>query len=91
MSEYEAPVGQPVIVPASSIPESSMTLLRYALTALGGVLVSRGYLNDQTLNDVVGGLLLILPVVWGILRTKRSIAKQQTMAEQLPDSAAQIR
>lgn len=80
----------PVIVPASAVPEQSLTLLRYALVTLGGVFVSQGYLSDSDLNAIVGVLLIILPAVYGIVKTKRNQAVQVTLADNLPDSVARV-
>ena len=61
MSDLTPPVEQPVTIAASSLPEASMTLLRYALTAIGGIMVTRGWLSDQTVNDLIGVALILAP------------------------------
>ena len=84
------PVEQPVIIAQSALPEASMTLLRYVLVAAGGVLVTQGYIDDRTLNDVVAALLIILPTLYGLFRTKRNHAIKVTLADKLPDRAARV-
>lgn len=79
-----------VIVPASPVPEQALTLLRYVLVTIGGVFVSKGWLNDADLNTLVGGLLIVLPTLWGIIRTYRNNAAQKAMARQLPDAVAMV-
>lgn len=46
--------------------QALMSALRSLLIALGSVLVARGFLNDTTWNQIVGALMTIIPVVWGI-------------------------
>jgi hypothetical protein len=91
MTDLTPPVEQPVIVPSSAVPEQVTTLLRYVLVTLGGVFVSKGWLSDSDLNALVGAVLIIGPTVYGIIKTKRSNAVQQTLADKLPDSVAQVK
>lgn len=91
MTDLTPPVDQPVTVPASAIPEGALTLARYALVSLGGVFVSKGWLSDSDLNALVGALLIIVPTIYGIVKTKRNQAVQVTLARKLPDSVAQVK
>lgn len=84
------PADTPVHVPASPLPESTTTLLRYALVTLGGVFVSKGWLSDSDLNAIVGVLLIVVPTGVGIWKTRRNNAKMVTMATVLPDSVAKV-
>lgn len=58
--------------PATSTPSAAapawMSLARSALIAVGGVLVTKGVIDQTTLTDVVGALLVIGPAVWGVLQ-----------------------
>lgn len=45
-----------------------MSLARSALITLGGVLVTKGYIDQAALTDVVGAILVIGPAIWGILQ-----------------------
>lgn len=91
MTDLTPPVEQPVTVPSSALPESTLTLLRYALVTLGGVFVSKGWLSDSDLNAIVGVLLIVIPTVYGIIKTKRNQAVQVTLADKLPDSVARVK
>jgi hypothetical protein len=84
-------VTPPIVVPSSAIPETTLALVRYVLTTLGGaLLVKRGIISNGELQDIVGALLVVLPTAYGMWLTRRNNAKQQTMAEHLPDEIAQV-
>lgn len=63
---------------SNPFPAGIATLLRYVLTALGGLLVSRGYFSQDALNDVVGALLIIIPACYGLYKT---VANKQKLVE----------
>jgi hypothetical protein len=84
-------VTPPIVVPASAVPETTLALIRYALTALGGsLLVKRGIISNAELQELIGVVLVILPTAYGMWLTRRSNAKQKTMADHLPDTIAQV-
>jgi hypothetical protein len=43
--------------------QAYLGVLRHLLTALGGILVSHGWLASSELSDFVGLLLIVAPVV----------------------------
>lgn len=84
-------VTPPIVVPASAVPDTTLALIRYVLTTLGGaLLVKRGIISNGELQDIIGVLLVLIPTAYGMWLTRRSNAKQQTMADHLPDSIAQV-
>lgn len=42
-------------------------IIRAVLAALGGILVTKGYLDDATLQTLIGALLPLIAVVWSII------------------------
>lgn len=89
--DLEPPAASPVVVPGSALPDISLTLLRYVLTLVGGaLLVKRGLITDAALQDAIGAVLMLLPIVWAALRTKRNHTVKVTLADQLPDSRAVV-
>ena len=50
-------------------------IIRHALTFVGGILVLKGILDDGMVNEIVGGALSVVGVVWSIM-DKRKEAKQ---------------
>jgi hypothetical protein len=41
-------------------------IVRHVLTAAGGILVSKGYVDDANLQLTVGALATIIGVVWSV-------------------------
>lgn len=84
-------VTPPIVVPASAIPATTLAMIRYVLTAIGGsLLVQRGIISDAELQNIVGILLVVIPTAYGMWLTRRENAKQKAMAVHLPDEIAQV-
>ena len=49
-----------------------LALVRHILTALGGVLVARGTLDDAGVQTIVGAILAILGVIWSAAHKVKS-------------------
>ena len=84
-------MADPIVVHESPLPSSAATLLRYVLTAIGGLLVSRGYFDEALLNDVIGAVLIIAPAAYGVYRTvfnKRQLVIAATAA---PNAVAMVK
>lgn len=45
---------------------------RYALTALGGILVAHGYINSGQWETASGAILTLLPILLGLIAHKQS-------------------
>jgi hypothetical protein len=82
----------PVIVANNHTYVVVTTLLRYALTAGGTILLVNNNITDSAgLQNLVGAILAIVPGLLGAYFSNRSLAKQQKMADALPDSIAHRR
>lgn len=46
--------------------EQIMSFIRQILLALGGGLVTKGYIDNGTLTAIVGGLMALGTAVWGL-------------------------
>lgn len=72
-----------------------VTIIRYALVALGTWLVTNGYLSEEVWQQVLGGLMaVILALMGGAEATKdKAVSDGKTVPlEKLPDQAqAQIK
>jgi len=49
-------------------------VLRAILAAVGGILVTKGYLDGNTLNDAIGGLLAVGTAIWSIIHNNAQAA-----------------
>lgn len=80
---------KPIIVPNSALPPMAATAIQYVVTALGGVLITKGFLPaDSDINMLVGVVLMLASAGYGIYKTRRNVAKQQTMEPYVPDQVA---
>lgn len=88
------PVPTPVVVPggtpAADALALSPVLIRYALILLGGLMVKHKWIEDDTVNDIVTYGLIIIPILWGLVVSKMSLATKQTLADLLPDHKARV-
>lgn len=46
---------------------SVLSVVRHILTFGGGIAVGLGYIDEGTLNELVGGIISIVGIVWGII------------------------
>lgn len=46
--------------------QALLSAVRSVLIAIGATLVARGYLTNENANEITGGLLVIVPLLWGI-------------------------
>lgn len=59
----------------SAAPPAWMSLLRSALIAGGGVLVTKGWIDQTTLTDAIGAILILGPAIWGVLQKVEANAR----------------
>jgi len=45
--------------------------IRQIALALGGYAIGRGWLEEDTLTAIVTVLVIVVPLIWGQIRTKR--------------------
>lgn len=63
--------------------QAFMSAVRSILIAIGATLVARGYLTDENANSIVGALLVIGPLIWGVAQkfmAEREAKKRETVA-----------
>ena len=49
---------------------SVLSVVRHILTFAGGYLVTKGVLDEGTLNELIGGIITVGGIIWGILEKK---------------------
>lgn len=48
------------------IPDWAWTLIRYVLTAIGTVAVTKGYMSADQSTALIGALVSIVSILWGV-------------------------
>lgn len=46
--------------------QALLSALRSILVAIGAVIAKNGYADDATINQVIGAVMVIAPIAWGI-------------------------
>lgn len=41
--------------------------VRHAMTVIGGVYLAKGYFTEDQLNDIIGGVVTLIAVVWSLI------------------------
>lgn len=54
------------VAPSNAITPAVNTLIRYVLTAVGTLMVSHGFIDQGTADTLVGAMLVIIPVAYGV-------------------------
>ena len=88
---------EPVVVPTSALPQQLKAQLRIGVAAVGGSLVLRHVLpawavNDQTVDYVVGLVMIAGAAAWAWVRAKLNHSRLFTIAsdDRVPDAVAKV-
>jgi hypothetical protein len=63
--------------------ESTLSLVRSTLIAVGGVLVAQGWVSAEVVQQIVGAALILIPAAWGYwqkIQADRAAAAQAALA-----------
>jgi hypothetical protein len=52
--------------------QAILSALRSILIALGAWGTGKGLIDDDTVNSIVGSLMVIIPLVWGVIEKYRT-------------------
>jgi hypothetical protein len=52
--------------------EQILGILRHTLTTVGGVLVTRGYIDDSMLIEGAGAIVTLVGIVWSIISKRKA-------------------
>lgn len=50
--------------------EQALGILRHTLTFVGGIVVAKGYVDNGTLTEIIGGIMTLAGAVWSVLDKK---------------------
>jgi hypothetical protein len=48
--------------------EQLLSIIRHTLTFVGGLLITKGYIDDAQLTELTGAVLSLVGLVWSILK-----------------------
>lgn len=81
----------PILVDPNALPAIGAVVLRYALQALGGFLVARGWIDGDAVEAIVSGSLVVVPMAYAAVRASRNRAKLVTIAAAAPNDVAVVK
>ena len=64
-----------------------LTILRYVLTAIGTYVLSKGWADAATIESIIGGLLMIVPAIFGFFVNVKKTAKVEAAKVVLEQAA----
>ena len=47
--------------------EQLLGILRHTLTFVGGILVTKGLIDEATVTEIVGGVITLTGAIWSVL------------------------
>ncbi len=47
--------------------EQVLGILRHTLTFVGGILVTKGLIDEATVTEIVGGIITLTGTIWSVL------------------------
>jgi hypothetical protein len=50
--------------------EQVLGIVRHALTFVGGFVVMKGYTDDATVTQIIGGVMTLVGAVWSVIDKK---------------------
>lgn len=63
--------------------QAILSAIRSILIAIGSILATRGYVDDETVQAMVGAVMVILPIVWGVadkIQAERAVKAREVVA-----------
>lgn len=81
---------EPILVSDQTTTPPVFAALRYALTAVGGWLIGKGYITDDTLEMLMALVTVVAPTVYGVWLSFRNKQKLITTADAAPNSVAKV-
>lgn len=47
--------------------EQVLSIIRHTLTFVGGVLVTKGLVNEAVSSEIIGGIMTLVGLLWGVI------------------------
>lgn len=79
--QLELPLDNPNEVRSKMNTDVVLGIVRQVLLAAGGVAVGAGYLSNDNLTTIVGGLVAIVGAIWAYFNNKNTAAVKAQLVE----------
>jgi len=50
--------------------EQILGIVRHALTFVGGIVVMKGFIDEATVTEIIGGAMTLTGAIWSIINKK---------------------
>lgn len=70
--------------------EVILTIVRQVLLSLGAIIVTKGWADAETLQQIVGGLMALVAVIWGIVSKSKDVVKVEAANTVLETAATPV-
>lgn len=47
--------------------EQILGIVRHGLTFIGGILITKGFIDDATATEIIGGLITLTGTIWSVI------------------------
>lgn len=51
--------------------EQVFGIVRHAMTAIGGIFIAKGFIDESTIQELIGATLSLTGVIWSIVSKKK--------------------
>jgi hypothetical protein len=52
--------------------EQILGIVRHGLTFIGGVLITKGLIDESTATEIIGGIITLAGTIWSIIEKNKS-------------------
>jgi hypothetical protein len=52
--------------------EQILGIVRHGLTFIGGILITKGLIDESTATEIIGGIITLAGTIWSIIEKNKS-------------------
>ena len=52
--------------------EQILGIVRHGLTFIGGILITKGLIDESTLTEIVGGIVTLTGTIWSVINKNQA-------------------
>jgi hypothetical protein len=79
-------VAPPIVVHETPVHDQAWALLRQLIPPVVAFLLGKGILDDSEATLIISGSAIILPIVWGQLKTRLRAKQLAVLETKVPDN-----